>query len=153
MIKRFIFIGLLLASLYVLFLSIQLNMDNVSFMPAHEPKSKESQVEAPSQKVYSFSFSKYTTDGHKELEIEGDSADIFAKVVAYEYKILILSAQLSELRRGLSDESPELFVEVAQIIKTAIVADVHNVLISIQKQLACVVDLDLIQVLENSQTG
>ncbi|HTL48247.1 MAG TPA: LPS export ABC transporter periplasmic protein LptC [Verrucomicrobiae bacterium] len=32
-------------------------------------------------KVYSFSFAKYTTDGKKELEIEGSSADILAETV------------------------------------------------------------------------
>lgn len=32
-------------------------------------------------KVYSFSFSKYTTSGDKEIEIEGDTADVFAKSV------------------------------------------------------------------------
>lgn len=35
----------------------------------------------PSHKVYSFSFSKYTPNGEKEIEIEGDSADILAKTV------------------------------------------------------------------------
>ncbi len=33
------------------------------------------------QTVYSFTFSKYSPSGRAELEIEGDSADIFAKVV------------------------------------------------------------------------
>ena len=32
-------------------------------------------------KVYSFSFSKYTTTGEKEIEIEGDTADVFARSV------------------------------------------------------------------------
>jgi len=34
-----------------------------------------------SHKVYSFSFSKYTTAGDKEIEIEGDAADVFARSV------------------------------------------------------------------------
>ena len=34
------------------------------------------------QRVYSFSFSKYTENGERELEIEGDSADIFSQNVA-----------------------------------------------------------------------
>lgn len=34
-----------------------------------------------SHKVYSFSFSKYTPEGAKEIEIEGDSADILATTV------------------------------------------------------------------------
>ncbi len=35
----------------------------------------------PTHKVYSFSFAKYTPSGEKEIEIEGDSADILAKTV------------------------------------------------------------------------
>ena len=37
--------------------------------------------EDSSHRVYSFTFSKYTTSGNKEMEIEGDSADVFAKSV------------------------------------------------------------------------
>lgn len=36
---------------------------------------------APSHRVYSFSFSKFSTEGEKELDIEGDSADILSKTV------------------------------------------------------------------------
>lgn len=61
---------------------MQLNMSQKpvvsSMAPSEQPKDV---AEVSSQKVYSFSFSKYTTEGHRELEIEGDSANIFAKVV------------------------------------------------------------------------
>jgi len=43
--------------------------------------SKQAEAET-AQRVYSFSFSKYTGNGEKELEIEGDSADIFSQNVA-----------------------------------------------------------------------
>ncbi|MFA6599710.1 MAG: LPS export ABC transporter periplasmic protein LptC [Candidatus Omnitrophota bacterium] len=39
------------------------------------------EAEKPSHKVYSFSFTKYGADGAKEIEIEGDSADIFTQNV------------------------------------------------------------------------
>ena len=42
------------------------------------PSSKKEDV---FHKVYSFSFSKYTTSGDKEIEIEGDTADVFARSV------------------------------------------------------------------------
>lgn len=34
-----------------------------------------------SHRIYSFSFSKYTTSGDKEIEIEGDAADVFTRSV------------------------------------------------------------------------
>lgn len=43
--------------------------------------SKEGSAEKPSHKVYSFAFTKYTPDGAKEIEIEGDSANIFTQNV------------------------------------------------------------------------
>lgn len=80
MIKRFIFISIVLLSFYLFFLVVRLNVpvptpdqDNGIAVP--------NATEEPTQKVYSFSFAKYTPDGGRELEIEGDSADIFAKIV------------------------------------------------------------------------
>ena len=82
MIKRFIIVCIIVASFYIFFLLLRLNL-NTSTQQANQMNQKEevSLVEQPSQKVYSFSFSKYTQAGHRELEIEGDSADIFAKIV------------------------------------------------------------------------
>ena len=49
-------------------------------------KGKTQQVseekEKSLNKIYSFSFSKYSNEGEKELEIEGDSADIFTNDIA-----------------------------------------------------------------------
>lgn len=84
MIKRFFAAGVILASFYVFFLFVRLSGDSeLVAVKAGNPKSgaQTSEVSAPSQKVYSFSFSKYTNEGKREIEIEGDSADIFAKVV------------------------------------------------------------------------
>ena len=82
MVKRFIILGLIIASVYVFFLSIQLNIDNTSELSqAPGDKKKKDKAESPAQKVYVFSFAKYAADGHRELEIKGDSADIFARVV------------------------------------------------------------------------
>src|SRR3990167_3137579 len=49
---------------------------------ARGPKGSGKVADEISQRVYSFSFSKYKENGEKELEIEGDSADIFSKNVA-----------------------------------------------------------------------
>jgi LPS export ABC transporter protein LptC len=51
--------------------------------------------EAP-QRIYSFSFSKYTSSGAKELEIEGDSADILSQEVAL----------LNVIAKAYAEESP-----------------------------------------------
>jgi len=80
MIKRFVLVSILLLSFYIFFLVVRLNMPvqddrlNLSDLPTVG-------IEEPTQKVYSFSFAKYTPSGKRELEIEGDSANIFAKVV------------------------------------------------------------------------
>jgi len=48
-----------------------------------DPSKQESDAKAEGapQRVYSFSFSKYTENGERELEIEGDTADILAQEV------------------------------------------------------------------------
>ena len=80
MLKRFVFVSIILVAFYVFFLITRLNI-------SEEPQSADTMqaaapgIEEPTQKVYSFSFAKYTPSGRRELEIEGDSADIFAKVV------------------------------------------------------------------------
>ncbi len=83
MIKRFIFVCVILASFYIVFLFLRLNVNITDFRSEEKDHNKETQgEELPSQRVYSFSFSKYTPEGHRELEIEGDSADIFSKIVS-----------------------------------------------------------------------
>jgi len=75
MVKKTIGICIMIALLYVGFIQIQL-------LVTKSPKSaKDQSVQQNSknnQKVYSFSFSKYGTNGSKELEIEGDSANILS---------------------------------------------------------------------------
>jgi hypothetical protein len=46
-----------------------------------------------------------------------------------------------------------LLVKVAQVIKTAIVADIHHIQIRIEQKFAGVINFDLIQILEYGQTG
>lgn len=82
MIKRFLVAGVLLAVFYTFFLMTRLHISPTNVEKKVDNFSEQSKDDmAPSQKVYSFSFSKYTTEGHREIEIEGDSADIFAKDV------------------------------------------------------------------------
>jgi LPS export ABC transporter protein LptC len=52
--------------------------------------------EKPSHKVYSFSFTKYTSDGGKEIEIEGDSANIFTQ------NVLLMNV----VAKAYADETP-----------------------------------------------
>lgn len=80
MIKRFLILtaGFLVA--YLTLIQIQV------FWAARQEGRSSSLPADPSgehalHKVYSFSFSKYTTSGDKEIEIEGDSADVFAQNV------------------------------------------------------------------------
>jgi LPS export ABC transporter protein LptC len=80
MIKRFIFVSILLLSFYIFFLVVRLNIP-VPEELSENSASSTTEIEQPTQKVYSFSFAKYTPNGGRELEIEGDSADIFAKIV------------------------------------------------------------------------
>lgn len=78
MLKRFIFAGIVLVAVYLGFVSVRLTW--FSQNPRKEP-ARQAAVQEPLNKVYSFSFAKYTTKGEKEIEIEGDSADIFARIV------------------------------------------------------------------------
>jgi LPS export ABC transporter protein LptC len=77
--KRFIVISIALVLLYVAFLSTKMLLQEHDFMKG--AGKTEPAEEKPTHKVYSFTFTKYTTDGQRELEIEGDSADIFSSVV------------------------------------------------------------------------
>ncbi|MBI2166816.1 MAG: LPS export ABC transporter periplasmic protein LptC [Candidatus Omnitrophica bacterium] len=80
MIKRFLVMTAALIIFYIgiiqlqLFLSERREARGGSAVPGPE-------IEDPFHRVYSFSFSKYTTAGDKEIEIEGDSADVFARNV------------------------------------------------------------------------
>ena len=80
MIRKFLILTAAFIVAYLLFIQLQ-----VFLIQKQEEKSGKklegSEKEASLHKVYSFSFSKYTTAGDKEIEIEGDSADVFTRNV------------------------------------------------------------------------
>jgi LPS export ABC transporter protein LptC len=94
MTRKFILIALLLILGYIALISWK-----VWYHTRREAKfGKQSviQKEETAQRVYSFSFSKYTETGEKELLIEGDSADIFAQKVAL----------INVIAKAYAEESP-----------------------------------------------
>lgn len=79
MIKRFLVVSAAFIVFYLGVIQFQLFLAQ-----RRDEKAKvvgKEAVEDPSHRVYSFSFSKYATTGNKEIEIEGDSADVFTKSV------------------------------------------------------------------------
>lgn len=78
MIKRLILGSLLFVVCYVGLVQFQVLVSQKNAVPAGTADEQENN---PTHKVYSFSFAKYTPEGEKEIEIEGDSADIFASTV------------------------------------------------------------------------
>ncbi|MBI4387722.1 MAG: LPS export ABC transporter periplasmic protein LptC [Candidatus Omnitrophica bacterium] len=81
MIKNIIRASAILILLYIGLVQFQLWLASKSSEQTQPiDSSTESKV---LQKVYRFSFSKYDTNGKKELEIEGDSADILAKNILF----------------------------------------------------------------------
>ena len=79
MVKRFIFFSVVVVLLYVA--SVAFKVYEASKKPEEQSVNQAQKAEEPSHKVYSFSFSKYKTNGTKELVIDGDSADIFSRTV------------------------------------------------------------------------
>ena len=77
MIKRLIFIFAVLVVFYVFFVQVQvvITRKQRALQAIEKPSVK------PVHKVYSFAFTKYTTEGQKEIEIEGDSADLLSNTV------------------------------------------------------------------------
>ena len=78
MVKRFL---ILTAAFIVFYLSLIQFQIFLSERRDRKPAKAVSKEEDAFHRVYSFSFSKYTTAGNKEIEIEGDSADVFTKNV------------------------------------------------------------------------
>lgn len=80
MIRKFLIFTAAFIVAYLLFIQFQ-----VFLIQKREEKSAKkvtsTRKEDALHKVYSFSFSKYTTAGDKEMEIEGDSADVFTRNV------------------------------------------------------------------------
>jgi LPS export ABC transporter protein LptC len=84
MLKRFILISFVAGMGYLGFVIYRLSSE-MSLLESPSKEASESAEEAdPTHKVYNFSFSKYSTDGSKELEIEGTSANIFEREVGLE---------------------------------------------------------------------
>ncbi len=76
MLRRMIVIALLCLAAYVLWIQFQVLSQKGVFKSAKASKQQDE-----TQKVYFFSFTKYTSAGSKEIEIEGDSANILAETV------------------------------------------------------------------------
>lgn len=77
MIKRLIFIFAALVVFYVFFVQVQV----VITRKQRAEQGAEKPSEQKPQKIFSFSFTKYTSEGQREIEIEGDSADILSNTV------------------------------------------------------------------------
>lgn len=78
MIKRLILGTLIFIAFYVGLVQFQVVVSRKNASTG----AGNSEENSPTHKVYSFSFSKYTEQGDKEIEIEGDSADIFSSTVS-----------------------------------------------------------------------
>lgn len=77
MIKRIILLFAALVVFYVFFVQVQV----VITKKQRAQQAVEKPAKAAVHKVYSFAFTKYTAEGQKEVEIEGDSADILSNTV------------------------------------------------------------------------
>lgn len=95
MIRKFILVSVALIVAYLALIQWKL-----WFHARHDAKFGKTPLQQEqketAQRVYSFSFSKYTEDGEKELEIEGDSADIFSQNVGL----------LNVIAKAYAEESP-----------------------------------------------
>ena len=77
MLKRIFFLFLMFAVGYTAVVKFQFFQERQKGVPAAQGPS----APLAAHKVYFFSFTKYTPTGEKEIEIEGDSADLLAKTV------------------------------------------------------------------------
>ena len=77
MIKRLVFIFTAVVVFYVFFVQMQV----VITRKQHAERAAEKPSEQKPQKVFAFTFTKYTSEGQREVEIEGDSADILSNTV------------------------------------------------------------------------
>ena len=76
MIKRVLIVSLFFVAFYTGLVQLQMVLGRRNLSTEPSPST-----EKPSHKVYSFSFTKYTASGDKEIEIEGSSADILSRTV------------------------------------------------------------------------
>jgi len=91
MLRRMIMIALLCLAAYILLIQFQVLSQKDIFKSKKATKQKEE-----TQKVYFFSFAKYNSTGGKEIEIEGDSANILADTVDL----------LNVVAKAYADETP-----------------------------------------------
>jgi LPS export ABC transporter protein LptC len=77
MIKRIVTLCVAFIVLYIGLIQLQVFIGNRS----QKNKTQDSQSVQATHKIYSFSFTKYTLSGEKEIEIEGKSANIFSRTV------------------------------------------------------------------------
>ncbi len=77
MMKRLVLIFAALVVFYVFFVQVQV----VITRKHRAAKGTEKASEQKPQRIFSFSFTKYTPEGQREIEIEGDSADILSNNV------------------------------------------------------------------------
>ena len=78
MLKRIIIGSIVFIALYGGFVHFQVTTSRHKNGASDSPEAARSE---PPHKVYAFSFSKFTPEGQKEIDIEGDSADIFSNTV------------------------------------------------------------------------
>ena len=78
MMKKILVASLAVLLAYVGFISFKLYLGATG----SNARTTASNIQSEAHKVYSFSFSKYATSGKKELEIEGDTANILSKIVS-----------------------------------------------------------------------
>lgn len=93
MIKRFFLITVVLILAYGALIQWKLWMRTKAGLKGQGSQEAERKT---SQRVYSFSFSKYTSNGERELDIAGDSADIFTRNVAL----------MNVIAKAYAEESP-----------------------------------------------
>ena len=93
MVKQIVKVSIALILFYVLLLQFQMWLASKDQKPE---EVAESTTKNPLQKVYSFSFSKYDTNGKKELVIEGDSANIFSQNIFF----------INVLAKAFAEDSP-----------------------------------------------
>ena len=62
-------------------------------------------------------------------------------------------AKFSEKGGCFTDKFAKLFIEMAKVVKSAIVTDIYNGLISVKQQLTGVIDFDFVQIFKNCEPG
>ena len=111
MTRKFIWACVILVLAYIALIQWKVWYHGRQEVKVGKKVSKQAEPET-AQRVYSFSFSKYTEAGEKELEIEGDSADIFSQNVALinviakayaEKSPVTITADKGSLNRSTSD--------------------------------------------------